>query len=112
MRFDASEFADVRQLFKTLGELSDKVRMVIDGHVDATIYGTYFGHALSDDRKLVLQEIALEHLAEQMFKPIDSLCELDIIIKDDRGSPLYHVLDIQNMVKRMLAESRSTPAAV
>jgi hypothetical protein len=47
-----------------------------------------------------------------MFKPIDSLCELDIIIKDDRGSPLYHVLDIQNMVKRMLAESRSTPAAV
>lgn len=106
MRMEFSDLYPASSDLRALADLTDEATKVVNGFVDATIHGRYFGDALSPEQKRVLQDLAIQTVIEKMMPVIHRLGENhDITFYDDANSPIVIIYDLQNMYKRRLDQA-------
>lgn len=106
MKLDWFTLSPASSLLDQLALLTVEARKVVDGNVDATIQGRYFGDSLSPEQKRTLQNLAIQSVIEKMSPLIKRLGEeFGITIYDDKDSAIFMIHDLENMYQRRLDQA-------
>ena len=96
---------EIKYLISKYEEWNDQVWRVFAGSVDATIHGRYFGDKLSPENKAILQKLALDYVASEMWEIRVQLAKLGFQFDDSCADPfdlaihLSHIHDGKLEVK-------------
>lgn len=102
MRLTWHDTDSVRLYTNELCNLISESDKVMDGKVDATIHGRYFGEKLEKDQFVSLQRLALSVIAAKMYEAIDHLGRYDVTVDDDYGSPIRSRDGVEALLNRRL----------